>query len=225
MSSISFTRAQSLADPSGHWEGAVPGMARFEIDLARNAAGEFIGTISLPDEHLKGLPLLSVSVDGIAVSFSARGDQPFQGALADGGKSMTGELIVEGFSLPLMLTRTGDARLEPPQTSPAIGRELEASWNGTLEAEGRPYRLVLKLSNQPDGTSTGAIVNLDQGGLTLPITIAQRGRAVTLNVSVIGASYSGLLNAEATELAGTFTQGARTAPLTFTRAARAGVNK
>ena len=73
--------------------------------------------------------------------------------------------------------------------------------------------------NQPDGTATGAIVNIDQGGLTLPVAIAQQGANLTLELKAVGGSYSGALNAAGTELVGTYTQGPRAVPLTFRRAA------
>jgi hypothetical protein len=43
--------AQPDADPSGHWEGAVqaPGKSvTIEVDLAKNARGELVGTLGNP---------------------------------------------------------------------------------------------------------------------------------------------------------------------------------
>ena len=47
---------------------------------------------------------------------------------------------------------------------------------------------------------------------------------MTLDVAPIVSSYAGTMNAEGTELAGTFTQGANSAALTFRRTA-AGASK
>ena len=55
-------------------------------------------------------------------------------------------------------------------------------------------------------------------GLEIPITtITQKASSVTLDVTTVGGSYAGALNAEGTELAGTWTQGSATLPLTFRR--------
>src|SRR5262245_65751700 len=83
--------AQPAADPSGHWEGTLqaPAMAvPFAIDLARNDQGQLAGTISLPAERISGLPLLKVAVDGAAVSFYARADQPMTGSLSADGTTI-----------------------------------------------------------------------------------------------------------------------------------------
>jgi hypothetical protein len=214
--------AQTAIDPSGHWQGTIqaPGMAlEFEMDLAKYASGELAGTLSLPAQKIKGLPLVKVAVENGSVNFHARADQPFSAVLSAEGTSMSGNLQVSGATIPFTLTRAGEARIEAPAKSAPITRELEGTWNGTLEAEGRQLRLVLTMSNQPDGTATGRMVNIDEGGLQVPVSITQQASTVTLASTVVVSSFTGTLNAAGTELAGTFTQGAFVVPLTFRRAA------
>lgn len=222
--SVPFLRAQAPGDPSGHWEGSVQIQGTdvsIEVDLAKNAKGELAGTLGTPAQHVKGLPLMKVAVEGTSVSFHARRDQTFDGVLSADGKSISGDYTINGFSLPFNLTRTGDARMEAPAKSGPIGQELEGIWNGTLGDNGTTLRLVLTMSNQPDGTATGSIVNLDEGGLEIPIAaITQKASSLTLDLKVVGGSYSGSVNANGTELVGTYSQGALVAPLTFRRAAK-----
>ena len=222
LSSAASPHAQVAADPSGHWQGMLqaPGMdVEFEVDLAKNGSGELAGTVSIPAQKLKGLPLLEVAVEGSSVTFYARADQPLTGVLAADGKSISGDFFASGNTVPFTMNRVGDARIVAPATSAPISKELEGSWNATLEAGGMQLRLVLTLTNQPDGTATGHIVNLDQGGLRLPLTIRQNAATVTLDSTVVSSSFAGTLNQAATELAGTFTQGTFNAPVTFRRAA------
>jgi hypothetical protein len=219
----SNSRAQAPADPSGHWEGSVqaPGLElQFEVDMAKNSQGVIGGTIGIPQQQLKGLPLLEVKVAGTVVSFHARRDQPFDGWLAPDGQSMSGDYSIEGFTVPFRMTRTGDARIEAPLTSPRIAADLEGTWNAIGDVNGRPVRLTLTMTNHPDGTATGRVVNLNDGGLELPIAIAQKDSSVTLEVRVVASSFSGVLNSDRTELAGTWTQGPATLPLTFRRAGK-----
>ena len=159
LASAPFARAQARVDPSGHWEGAIiiPGMdLLFELDLAKNGNGEFVGTVSNPAEHIKGLPLRALVVDGMSVSFEARRDQPLHGSLSADGKSMTGNATLSGYVLPFTLTRTGDAKILEPARSAPISKELEGTWNGTLDANGTSMHLVLTMANQADGTATRA---------------------------------------------------------------------
>ena len=78
-------------------------------------------------------------------------------------------------------------------------------------------RLVLTMANQVDGTAAGRIVNVDQGGLQVPVVIGQDGSSVTIESRVIAGAFSGRLNATGTALVGTYTQGPLSSPLTFIR--------
>jgi hypothetical protein len=123
---------------------------------------------------------------------------------------------LEGFPLPFRLTRRGDPRIAAQARSAPIGKELEGTWNGTLNV-GRGLRFVLTMSNHPDGTSTGSLVSLDEGELKVPVTITETAPGLTLELKPVGSSYAGALNKEGTELVGTFRQGTFSVPLTFRR--------
>jgi hypothetical protein len=214
-------RAQQAVDPTGHWEGTIqaPGMAiGFEIDFAKNEKGVLTGTVNLPGERIKGLPLTKVAIEGRAIAFHARSDQPMRGELSADGKTIAGDYFAQGNTLPFTMIRTGESKMPAPPKSAPISTQLEGTWEGVLETHGVEMHLLLKVANLPDGTSTGRIVNLDQGDLELPVAITQKGATVTLDVAPIVSSYAGTLNADGTELAGTFSQGANSAALTFRRA-------
>ena len=215
----SVSRAQETADPSGHWEGSVtiPGATLpFEIDLAKDNKGELSGTLSGTD--VKNLPLVRVAVSGRSVSLHASSDQPINGVLSADGRTISGTVTVSGYALPLDLTRTGDPRIEPPPTSAPISKELEGTWNGTLNTTRKPLRLVLTMTNQPGGRAIGRILSIDEGGFILPIVITQQASSVSYISTSVPGSWAGSLTADGTELVGTFTQGSESLPLTFRRA-------
>jgi hypothetical protein len=222
----SSLRAQTAVDPSGHWEGAIEagGMAvPVVIDLTKNSKGELAGTFGQPSEQLTGLPLANISVDGRSVSFQIKGggagERAFKGTLAADGTSMTGDFSSHKVgTVPFALTRTGDPKIEATPRSPAIARELEGTWNGTLDLNGIPLRLILTMANQPDGSAIGSFLSVDEG-LEIPITtITQKASSVTIDVKAVHGSYTGALNPAGTELVGTLTQGAGSMPVTFRRA-------
>jgi hypothetical protein len=216
------SRAQP-ADPSGHWEGTITipgGGISFQIDLAKNAQGTWVATYSRPEEHLNGLPMTNVTLDGRAIAFElpVDGVVKFQGLYDADSTTISGDVTAAIGSAPFNLTRTGDARLTATPRNGPIDKTLEGLWHATLALPGRHLRLVLRLSNEPDGTSSGTITSVDQGGIELPLGLMQNATSLTLNAPAIGGDfYAGALNA-AGELAGTFTQGQVTAPLTFVRA-------
>jgi hypothetical protein len=213
--------AQSDTDATGHWEGSVeaPGTSiTFAIDLARDDTGELAGTISIPQQNVKGLPLAKVAVSGAAVNLSVRADQGFSGVLSSDGQSISGSFSAAGGSAPFTMKRTGDARIEPRPTSRAISKRLEGTWNGAVQGPDKQLRLVITMANHPDGTARGSIVNVDEGALEIPVVIAEEGPTVTIKATAVEAAFSGVLNAEGTELAGTLRTDKLETPVTFRRA-------
>lgn len=216
--------AQSSADLAGHWEGSIvaPGMdVAVEIDVAKDGAGDFVGTFGQPAQHIAGLPLTGFRVDGHAVTFQVKGGAPgqrvFRGEIAADSQSMSGDFAsLEFGTLPFKVTRTGDARIEPPAKLPAINQQLVGTWTGTLDVDGG-IQLLLTLTNEPDGTAAGSLVSRSQG-IEVPISaMTVSASNVTLEMKAVRGSYSGALNSDGTELVGTFTQGPASLPLTFRR--------
>jgi hypothetical protein len=213
--------AQPVTDASGHWEGAVSApsgrVIAIEVDLAKEPGAQLSGTINMPGDNIAGLPLLNASVEGRAITFYARHDQTFAGTFSDDRAAITGEFTMLGATAPFTLRRTGGPRVVPPVKSPAIGKELEGTWRASLNANGIPIEVVLTLTNDADGSSRGRLVSVNEGGLVLPIAVAQKSTSVTLQSLAVPSSFSGELNRDATELAGTWTQGSAALPVTFRR--------
>jgi hypothetical protein len=217
-----FAHAQITNDPSGHWEGSVTmpfGELRIEVDLARDGQNQWSGTIGAPDQKERGFPLTTVTVNGTSVSFAVRGGQggTFRGTLSADGRAIAGTASSPEGTAPFALQRTGEARIMAPPRSAKIGKELEGVWNGTLDVRGG-LRVILRMSNQPDGTATGSLVSVDEGNLEIPVAIVQDGVKLQLSSPMIPSTYSATLNAAGNELAGTFTTTQGVAlPLTLKR--------
>jgi hypothetical protein len=217
--------AQTSGDLSGHWEGALQVPAKelsVQVDLIRDKTGGFTGVVNIPDQKVSDFPLTNVSVTGQSVVFqlihSAPGDNTFTGTMSEDGRTMSGTFAHEVYSMPFVLRRTGEARIQPPPPSTAIARGLEGTWRATVEVEGKALHLVLKMSNQPDGTARGSIVSVDQSETEIPIaTITQAASSLVLDVRAVGAKYVGTISSDVTELSGTWTQGTVSLPLTFRR--------
>ncbi len=215
----------SLRAQSGHWEGAIqaPGKdVKIEIDLAMKD-GKLAGTFGTPEQGESGLPLSNVSSEGTSVNFEIKvtnGGGAFKGTLSPDGKSMSGDFITaHGMSIGFSLTRTGEPKIAALLPSPPIAKNLEGSWTGTIDANGTPHEIGLKMANHPDGTSTGSVITSE--GVEINITkITNKDAGLTLEVKNVGGLYVATLNAEGTELAGTWTQGKFVAPLTFHRPAK-----
>lgn len=96
---------------------------------------------------------------------------------------------------------------------------LEGSWQGTLDA-GEKLRLVLTVSKANDGSYSGKFDSLDQGA-SIPIeVISVNGDSVRLELKTVGAVVEGKLNADHSELTGTFSQSGALLPLTLKRSGK-----
>jgi CubicO group peptidase (beta-lactamase class C family) len=99
------------ADVAGRWEGPIqlPGMElQVLVDLKAGAAGTLEGTIDIPAQNAKGLPLESIEAKEAAVSFAIRGvpGQPtFEGTLAADGQAIEGRFTQGGQTFPFRLVR------------------------------------------------------------------------------------------------------------------------
>jgi len=202
----------------GHWEGSFSGPngpVAVQVDLSVNAQGTLVGMLAAGE--VQGVPVANLAVEDRVVRFdipsaSAR----FSGTLAADDQSIAGEFVNQAGAAPSVLTRTGEARVAAPIKSARVGGEFEGSWNGILEVDGRKKRLVLKMVNQPDGSSVGTIISLDDGSIELPVTVAQNGRTLRVEVKLNGGVYVSNLT-DSNELAGTYTESGIEFPLTFHR--------
>jgi hypothetical protein len=221
--SSSLVLAQAPAGPSGHWEGTlqVPGQElKVEIDLA--ARGEkWEGTIGIPAQSMKGFPLSAITVEGDRVSFALSGvpgNPQFKATLSKDAQSLSGELAQGGGTIPFAVSRTGDAKFEALPKSTPIAKDLEGSWEGSVDVGGQTLRLGLKIANGPDGVAKGTLVSIDQGGIELPIdAIVQTGSHLKFIVRMVAGTYDGDLKDG--QLTGTWLQGPATLPLVFKRPA------
>jgi hypothetical protein len=215
---------QAATGAGGHWVGTIqtPGPEiAVEVDLVAKGADAYDGAISIPAQNAKGIPLTAIDVKGTAVGFTIRGvpgDPRFTGTLSGDGKSIAGDFNQGGVSMPFTLAWKGEGKIEKPAKSTPITAELEGSWEGPLDVEGKVLRLALKLANGPEGGS-GTLISLDQGNAEMPIaTITQEGSNVKLLVTMINGTFDGELKGG--QLSGTWTQGPLSLPLAFTRTAK-----
>jgi hypothetical protein len=217
----SVLSAQS--DIRGHWSGAVDthdGSMAMEVDLEKTANG-WIGSITIPARGSSGLPLDGITFTDGKGSFHLPGGPEsagFTGTLSADGKTLDGAFTAGPQSLPLKLTRTGEAKVELPRSSPAVAPEFVGSWEGTVKFD-VPLRIVLTILNGKDGAEA-RVVSLDQGNAQISVSaVTKKGTKLSLDVKAVGGSYEGEINKENTEINGTWTQVGVSTPLLLKKAA------
>ena len=95
-------------------------------------------------------------------------------------------------------------------------------WLGVLEVQGFKLRIVLKITQTPDGKLAAKMDSLDQAANDLPIdTITSEGGVVRFEARALSLSYEGKLNNDGAEIVGELKQGPATFPVTFKRTEKA----
>jgi hypothetical protein len=220
---IAHARQATSPAPAGHWVGNLPAGPGLDVEVDLTSKGNaWSGTISIPAQGVRWVPLADLSIKGTAVSFAikgAPGDPRFTGTLSADGKTIAGDFSQGGGTLPLTLAWKGAAQFEVREKSTPITKDVEGSWEGSLDVKASILRLALKLTNGPNG-GTGTIVSLDQGNVEIPVsTISQQGSKLKLVLTMIGGTFEGELKNG--ELAGTWTQGPLSnVPLVFKRSVK-----
>lgn len=96
---------------SGHWEGAIelPGMKlEIQVDFKLTAEKKLEGTISIPVQKAKDLPLENIKIENNEISFAISGvpgNPIFKGKLEEGGQKMAGNFNQSGQSFPFNLSK------------------------------------------------------------------------------------------------------------------------
>ncbi len=206
--------------PEGHWEGGFTVNNReigMSLDLAKNSKSEWIASMGLPSQSMTGLVVKDLTISGKSVSFVAVQLRmaKFNLTLDPDGK-MRGNFSTPQGPVPVEFRRTGDAKVELIPASPAVSKELEGDWEGTLQTPERALRIVIHFKNQPDKTVAATIDTPDTGAMGLPLdNVKQIGQSVEFGIKVAEAGFKGTLNPECTELAGQWGHEGNSMPLTL----------
>ena len=111
--------------------------------------------------------------------------------------------------LSVLLTVVFSARTQPS----AAALSIAGDWQGTLDA-GAQLRLVLHVVAATDGSLTATLDSIDQGAYGIPVTTVKlKGSKLSLTVNAVQGSYEGMLNKDAKEIDGIWSQGQ---PMTLT---------
>ncbi len=106
--------AENAPSLSGHWKGHidVPGMKlEILIDFSQKDDGSWTGSISIPAQKAKNLPLTNISLAENKVAFEIKdvpGNPVFSGILSDDGLKITGDYTQAENTFPFLLESAED---------------------------------------------------------------------------------------------------------------------
>jgi len=208
------------AGPDGHWVGTLTADGRevgLSLDLAKNEKAEWIASMGVPSENAMGLYVKDLAVSGKSVKFMAVDllMSTVDLTLGPDGKlagTITGQ---RGGPMPIEFKRTGEAKVALPAASPAVSKELEGDWEGSLQGpNGELLPMVFHFKNLPDKTVAATMDSPARNVVGMPLNdVKQTGQKVEIGLK--GGSFQGSLNKEGTELALQMIRGAVSLPVTL----------
>jgi pimeloyl-ACP methyl ester carboxylesterase len=94
---------------------------------------------------------------------------------------------------------------------------MEGTWQGALEAGAVRLRVGLHIAKNEKGEWSSTFDSIDQGAMGLPVKVTTvSGKALHFEMPALHLSFDGTLNADATQISGTITQGVGL-PMVFKR--------
>src|ERR1017187_7877776 len=197
--------AWAQSSPDGHWEGTLKADNRdigLTLDLAKNGKSEWVASMGAPSENAIGLVVKDLAVSGKSVKFMAVEIQMsiVDLTLGPDGK-LAGTISSPRGSLPIEFKSTGEAKVALPSASPAVSKELEGDWEGSLQGpDGALHPLVFHFKNLPDKTVAATMDSPDRNAVAMPLNdVKQTGQKVEFGLKIAQSSFQGSLNKEGTE--------------------------
>lgn len=212
-------------DAEGHWEGKIqlPGRELgMSVELARNAQGAWIGSMSLLGSTAAAVPLEKLTVKDSAVNFAAYLPDYawFEGSLSEDRGGLTGTASNASGGVPFQLARAGEAHVNVPPPNSELSKEFDGLWEGAVVEDAKTRRVRLKLTPGADGRAMALLTSVDQGNQEIPVTtVTIDGNQLRVEARAVSGVYRGTLGASG-EIAGEWSQGPNHLPLNFHRAPR-----
>ncbi len=100
-------------------------------------------------------------------------------------------------------------------------QDVTGTWQGTLHAQHKDLRTVVKISKADAGALKLTMYSIDQGGQPIPATTTTfQDKVLKCSIDRIDGSYEGKLSADGKSISGTWAQGLSKIPLVLERATR-----
>ena len=212
----------------GRWEGriAIPGNeVHVVIDLARDKAGVWTGSIIMQGLGIKGAPLANLAVNEGDIAFDigdrfrspAQAPTVFTAHLTAPG-AMTGEMRQGGNVAKLELKRTASAQVESAPRSTAVGRDLADRWIGEFELGGYPRHVTIALENHAGAAATARFVIVGKQTNDLPVDlVTEDGNFLRVESQTNHIAFEGRYDKASGELRGVVDLGFAEVPLVLRR--------
>ena len=232
---------------AGDWLGTLQAggnSLRIAWHVTVGADGSLTSTVDNLDESIFGIKVKSTQVKGSDVTFTVDDLVDANGQQINVAGSFTGKLNADQTEVMGTWTQTAPQEEGPDPVQlkhqagnatpgaaaqgaalPAAPPSVAGDWEGALDTPSGQLHLVLHLTAGADGALKATLDSVDQGAMGIPVSSATlKDGKLNLTVDAVQGTYEGTVNADASGIEGTWSQG-MALKLNFKRAAAKGAAK
>ncbi len=126
--------------------------------------------------------------------------------------------LILGSAMVAALPSDGVAAVQEPGPGARSDGPWVGAWEGALDVGGQELRIVIHVRASGGGGLEASMDSPDQGATGIPVaSVATAGDSIRLDLSGIGASYTGRLLADGSKIEGEWRQGGAALPLVLER--------
>ena len=223
----------------GDWLGTLEsggGPMRVAWHVTAGANGSLSSTVDNLDESIFGIKVKSTEVKGSDIVFTVDDVVDVNGQQINIAGTFTGKVDADQTDVTGTWTQTAPQEEGPDPlqlkhqaehaasattaqaATPATQQNAAGDWEGVLDTGGGQLHLVLHLTAGADGALKATLDSVDQGAMGIPVnSVTLKDGKLSMTVDAVQGTYEGRLNADASGIDGTWSQGA-SLPLKFKRA-------
>ncbi len=224
---LDFDYAAGDPELKGLWSGRMQVAPEVEFGMVFRIGTDeqeaLRGFLDIPEQGAKDIPVNPIEFNSPEIALAVPGiGMKMKGKMASDGKSWTATMDSFGGKKEVRFNRLDSLKdLEKPALSYEVGAGKEkvlGFWEGTLEVQGTSLRLAIALGVSSEGEYHGTMDSLDQNARGIPMSqVNLKEGGFEFRWSAMGATYSGHLLDNESELVGEFKQGPITVPLAMKR--------
>ena len=206
---------------AGDWQGTLSAGGvelRLVLHITASKDGALAATLDSVDQGAFAIPVSAISLNDTKLNLTVDAVHgTYAGAVNKDATEIDGTWS-QGQALELNFKRVLASEVKAqPAPKPAPPTDIDGTWTGTLDADTVKLRISFKIVNTQDGL-TAKMQSPDQSPVWLAATPVKRtGSSLTIEITGIGAAFTGKIAGGLDSIDGTFTQMGHVLPLVLQR--------
>jgi hypothetical protein len=204
---------------AGDWHGSLEAggkTLRLVLHIPATTGGTQTGTLDSVDQGLSGIPVTAIVVKDSKLTFTVDSlpvHASYEGTVKPAGSEIDGTWTQGG---PMTLNFAPGVGADAA-SKPATPSDIDGTWAGMLDVNGKTLHVLLKVTNTADGL-TAQLQSPDQNPMWVKAyALTRENGTLSASFAIFGVELSGKIAADLGSIDGTLSQGGGNLPLVLKR--------